>query len=104
MWHYIFEFDNRDSLEVSALARMVGKEQGYPDDMNWKRWLGEEFTVISAAVRAEMLAMNGEERGSEPRITDLREIPDARPVPGRNPADWYRAELPEHFLLSLPTV
>src|SRR5882757_8529940 len=50
-WHYIFEFESRDTLEVSALAQLTGKERHYPDDMNWKQWLAPTYTLISAAVR-----------------------------------------------------
>ena len=32
-WHYVFEFDVRNSLEISALGRLAGNAKAYPNDM-----------------------------------------------------------------------
>ena len=102
VWHYIFEFDMRDSLEIGALAKLVGRDQRYPNDMNWKKWLGPDATVISAAVREEILNMPAQAGHSRAVITGMREVPAARPIPGRDKDDWFKHDLPENFLLTLP--
>jgi hypothetical protein len=103
-WHYIFEFDVRDTLEMSALAQLVGggKQRGYPNDMDWKTWLGPHCTQITAAVREEILNMPADAARTEAVITDMRELRNAPPVPGRKPDDWYRGgESPDDFLLTV---
>src|SRR2546423_12999842 len=52
VWHYIFEFDMRDSLEIGALAKLVGRDQRYPHDMNWKKWLRAHATGVFPPLRA----------------------------------------------------
>ena len=105
-WHYLFEFDVRNSLEMGALAQFVGKTTGYPNDMDWKQWLGSDCKVISAAVREAILNMPPEEARTDAVITDVREMPretpGARPIPGRGPDDWYRFDLPREVILTLP--
>ncbi len=101
VWHYIFEFDLRDSLEATALAQFMGKTS-YPNDMKWKQWLGADCTVISASVREEILKMPDNVAHTSAVITGMRECPTARPIPGRDPDDWFRHDLPENFLLTLP--
>jgi hypothetical protein len=100
-WHYIFEFDVRDSLAVSALAQMTGKTTGYPNDINWKHWLGSDVAVITADVRQAILSMPAAEAHTEAVITDVREVPNAFPIPGRGPHNAYQIELPDRFLLCL---
>lgn len=101
-WHYIFEFDVRDSLEVSALAQMAGKKRGYPNDINWKEWLGDDAAVITAEVRQAILNMPADEARTDAVITDVREVPNAFPIPGRGPHNAFQVELPRDFLLCLP--
>lgn len=101
-WHYIFEFDVRDSLEVSALAQLAGKKRGYPNDINWKEWLGPDAAVITAEVRQAILNMPADEARTDAVITDVREVPNAFPIPGRGPHNAFQAELPRDFLLCLP--
>jgi hypothetical protein len=100
-WHYIFEFDVRDTLEISALAQLAGKQSRYPDDMNWKQWLGGDAQVITADVREAILTMPEGEAHTDAVITDVREVPNAFPIPGRGPHNAFQVELPERFLLSL---
>jgi hypothetical protein len=72
-WHYIFEFDVRTSLNISELGRLLSKEKSYPDDMDWKSWLGPNYTIISAAVRAEILNMPKDIASTGPRITSFHQ-------------------------------
>jgi hypothetical protein len=105
-WHYLFEFDGRDRLELGALAQLVGKAQRYPDDMDWKQWLGPEYHVISASVREEILRMPAAEARTGAIITEMREVPPeepgARPIPGRDAEHWFQLELPADFVFGLP--
>jgi hypothetical protein len=104
-WHYIFQFDARDSLELSALAHIVGKEKPYPNDMDWKQWLGGAtggWQVISTKVREAILNMPADEVRTEAVITDIRPIPGGRPTPGRGPENAYQPELPRNVLLAAP--
>jgi len=100
-WHYIFEFDVRDSLEPSALAQLAGKKAGYPNDINWKHWLGADVALITADVRLAILNMPPEEARTEAVITDVREVPNAFPIPGRGPHNAFQIDLPDRFLLCL---
>jgi hypothetical protein len=100
-WHYIFEFDVRDSLAVSALAQMTGKTTGYPNEINWKQWLGSDVAVITADVRQAILSMPAAEAHTEGVITDVREVPNAFPIPGRGPHNAFQIELPDRFLICL---
>jgi hypothetical protein len=81
-WHYIFEFDTRDSLEMSALAHLVhhhtdGKQPlKYKDGVNWKKWLGEDWQVIDEHCREEILRLAPVEPVAEGVITGVRELPD----------------------------
>ena len=102
MWHYIFEFDVRETLEISALAQLAGKEASYPDDMDWKKWLGEGYQVITAAVREAILNMPADEAKTEAVITSMRPVPGGRPVPNRDPKDAFQFDLPRNMLLSEP--
>ena len=100
-WHYIFEFDVRDSLQVSALAQLAGKTHGYPNDINWKQWLGTDAALITSDVRQAILNMPAAEAHTEAVITDVREVPNAFPIPGRGPHNAFQIELPDRFLLCL---
>jgi hypothetical protein len=102
-WHYIFEFDTRNTLELSALARLARNEERYPEDMNWKQWLGPEFTIISAAVRDEILHMPASEGHTSAVITNMRNALPTPPVPGTEGRHWWRGDIPEDFLLALPS-
>src|SRR5687768_11212119 len=100
-WHYLFEFDVRESLEISALAQLAGRNSRYPNDINWKQWLGADAHVITADVRDAILNMPAKEARTEAVITDVREVPNAFPIPGRGPHNAFQQDLPDRFLLSL---
>ena len=100
-WNYLFEFDMRDTLRKGELAQLTGKSTEYPCDMNWKSWLGDDITVITAAVREEILRMPADEAHSNAVITDMRHTPDKKPreVPEHDPEDWFKAEHPREYLI-----
>ena len=102
-WHYIFQFDARDSLEFSALAQLVGKPNRYPNDIDWRRWLGQDYQVISATVRADILSLPPEEGHPNTMITDVREVPTyGRYIPpSRALEDWRRPDAPHAASLRL---
>ena len=78
-WHYIFEFDARDTLQKSGLALMMENHNGngstkFRDGANWAQWLGENWQIIDEHVRGEILKL----RPIEPAdgiITGVRELP-----------------------------
>ena len=101
VWHYLFEFDSRATLQKGALAQFVGKGQDYPDDMNWKTWLGPDVTVITAAVREEILRMPADEAHTGAVITDMRQVRKTPPGPSpRDPDDWFQSDTPREFLIA----
>src|SRR5439155_19981528 len=81
VWNYLLEFDTRNTLEMSALAQLTGTERHYPDDMNWRQCLAPTYTLISAAVREEILSMSQQEAHTDVVITGMRELPHACPIP-----------------------
>jgi len=101
-WNYVFEFDTRDSLELSPLARLTGSPQAYPNDMNWKQWLGEH-TIISAAVRDEILHMPESEAHTGAVITNMRptQFP-GKLLPGQEEHHWTPDDIPDDVLLAFP--
>ena len=102
-WHYIFHFDARESLAMSALAQSVGKTAPYPDDMDWDRWLGFEYQVIAATIRENILSMPPDESHPSTVITNMREIRQRCPLPVRTPDEWRQlARLPQDVILALP--
>ena len=103
-WHYIYHFDTRDSLKLNALAQLTtGKEASYPNDMDWRQWLGQEpWQIIDEFIRAEILSLPPEDDRPGAVITDMRSVPHARPIPGRKPEDPPYQPLPDHFLVALP--
>jgi hypothetical protein len=88
-WHYLFAFDARNSLELSALAQLMQRDpkpQKYADAADWKAWLGDGWQVIDERVRWEILHLTSAETKSEASITDLRilpSLPDPAKVPDR---------------------
>jgi hypothetical protein len=102
-WHYIFEFDVRETLEISALAQMTGQHPRYPGDVDWRKWLGGDYQVITSAVREAILNMPAEDARTEAVITGMREIPAGRPIPNRDPRDAFQFDVPRNVLLALPS-
>jgi hypothetical protein len=85
VWHYLLEFDARNSLEMSTLAHAVlglPAATGYRDCMNWKSWLGEDWELIDEHRRWELLHAQRPEHSADAVITDLREIsrPQGKPL------------------------
>ncbi len=100
-WHYLFEFDARDTLRKGTLAQLAGKSQDYPDDMNWKSWLGDDITIITAAVREEILRMPADAARTSAVITDMRQVRTTPPGPSpRDPDDWFHSDIPREFIIT----
>jgi hypothetical protein len=99
VWHYLFAFDTRNSLEISPLAQLMQrnpKAHKYADGANWKSWLGEGWQIIDEHVRWEILHMRPIEPKSEGSITDLRileSLPDPSQVPNRLVSNGRRSYL-----------
>jgi hypothetical protein len=82
-WHYIFEFDARESLQKSPLAMMMQPVNGngshqFSDKANWAEWLGEGWQIIDEHVRNEILKLKPVEP-SDGIITGVRELPNWYP-------------------------
>ena len=90
LYHYIFEFDTRDSLKKSGLAQLTqapGKSSEYPNGMDWAAYLSKDadasvpaWQVITADVRWEILHMapaNPEAGKRNVVITGLRPVTGA---------------------------
>lgn len=75
-WHYVFEFDARDSLEISELAQIflgvTSTPTSYPDDTNWRTWLGDNWEIIDNARRHDILKDARSGGTGEVVITTLR--------------------------------
>ena len=75
-WHYVFEFDNRDSLEITELAQIftgsATTATRYPDGADWRKWLGTDWTIIDNSRRQEILKSAANEAGDKVVITTLR--------------------------------
>jgi hypothetical protein len=85
-WHYVLEFDVRDTLTLSPLALMMGKKSApssYPDGTNWRKWLGDNWQVIDEHVRWKILhePQADSYNGTEGQISDVRELPEWHPQP-----------------------
>lgn len=76
LWHYVFEFDTRDSLEISELAQIFAGSSAtptrYPETTDWREWLGTEWVVIDNRRRQEILKGAGQGKNGEVTITTLR--------------------------------
>ena len=100
-WHYIFEFDARDTLEMSGLGRLTGQPSQYPDDMDWKAWLGDDYQVIDAKVREALLSLPPDNPLIDVSITDMRAVPmppQYRPAPRPLKTLEHLAERPNFML------
>ena len=79
-WHYIFEFDNRDSLMMSGLAQMIGGgEKSYRDAADWKKWLGGGWELIGEKQRWEILNKESDNAAGEV-IIHMKEAPTPTPM------------------------
>jgi len=92
IWHYLFAFDTRNSLELSPLAQLMQRDpkpQTYTDSANWKTWLGDGWQIIDEHVRWEILHLSAGQPKGEASITDLRIVPSA-PDPAQVPNRMVR--------------
>lgn len=103
LYHYIFEFDTRDTLKKSGLAQLTqapGKSNEYPNGMDWATWLSKSdakpgkdgaaapatWQVITADVRWEILHMAPANPDGGKRsvvITGLRPATNTTGSPGK---------------------
>ncbi len=79
---------------------MLGEAKQYPDDMNWRDWLGAGCQLISAKVRENILNLPPDENHPGAIITGVREATNSRPAAGPPPQNAYQPEIPEDFILS----
>lgn len=55
-WHYIMDFEPRDTPEVSAFARELGHPmERYPQGPDWEQWLGDQWQFIDEYTRWMLL-------------------------------------------------
>jgi hypothetical protein len=102
-WHYVFEFDGRDTLEVSDLGRLAGQPKQYPNDIDWKQWLGSDWQVINGRVREEILSLPPDNPLIDVSITDMRPVAKSSNMnPVRRPliAQEHAQEKP-NFMLAI---
>lgn len=58
VWHYVLDFDPRDTLAKGEIARLMarkGEPMSYAETADWKALLGDDFEVISPARRTEIV-------------------------------------------------
>jgi hypothetical protein len=106
-WHYVFHFDARNTLEKIGLAHMGDQATKYPGDMDWKKWLGDDWEVIKASAREEILKDGGETDPdhADAAILNMRAIPNGKPRPKREPIklpprQYEEVVLPDDFMLA----
>ena len=98
VYHYIFEFDTRDSLKKSGLAQLTqapGKSNEYPNGMDWATWLSKSDAPAPAAQDPAAKEVPAVDDGAVARATwqvitaDVRwEILHMAPA---NPEDGHRS-------------
>jgi hypothetical protein len=69
-WHYVLDFDARDTLEKGALAQLMGDAadaHAYTDTVDWKAWLGSDWEVVCESKRWQIL--HPEDNGPRRRPT-----------------------------------
>ena len=55
-WHYVLDFEPRDTTDVGELARLMGhKLARYPDGPDWAAWLGDGWEPIDEHRRWKLL-------------------------------------------------
>ncbi len=104
LYHYIFEFDTRESLKKSGLAQLTqspSKSNEYPNGMDWAAWLSQSpvqpleegeaeslptWQLITADVRWEILHMApANETGKRNvLITGLRPVTNTTGAPSKS--------------------
>lgn len=86
MWHYVFDFDTRSSLEKSEIAQLMagdGEQTSYEDKADWAAFLGGDFEVISGVRRNQITrsADNGAGNSGEVKISCMRMGNSQFPLP-----------------------
>jgi hypothetical protein len=83
-WHYIFDFDQRDTLQMSELAQLMnggGQDMQYQNAVDWAKWLREGWKIVGEQERWQILHPGtGSEKG-EAKISDIRVGGSRRPMP-----------------------
>ncbi len=83
-WHYIFDFDARDSLEMSELGKLMNGPRGkreYQNAADWAKWLGQGWRLVSESDRWLILhPLDGSSKGSA-SITNIRVGGGTTPMP-----------------------
>lgn len=57
-WHYVFDFDVRNSLEKSEIARLMGGDgepTRYENKADWRSFLGGTYEVITGFRRNQIV-------------------------------------------------
>jgi hypothetical protein len=103
-WHYIFEFDARESLNMSSLAQLTRQGEqpaAYPDGMNWKQWLGGGWETIGSAMRELLLSTPPTDPRHDAAITDMRELPAGTRMMQPHEPGRFNMILPPNYMLAL---
>ena len=82
-WHYIFDFDQRDSLQMSELAQLMGgggRDLHYQEAADWAKWLGEGWKIVGEQERWQILHPPNASDQGEAKITDIRVGGSRRPM------------------------
>jgi hypothetical protein len=62
LWHYILEFDARDSLDITdpTTTHTNGKTSPptYRDGIDWRAWLGQDWELVEPARREQILTQD----------------------------------------------
>ncbi len=73
MWHYLLDFDVRNSLEKSEIAQLMageGEAAAYEGKTDWKAFLGDDFDVVSSARRGQ-IAREGSTTGEAASVVKI---------------------------------
>jgi hypothetical protein len=57
-WHYVFDFDVRNSLEKSEISRLMasdGESTRYENKADWRSFLGGAYEVITGPRRNQIV-------------------------------------------------
>lgn len=74
-WHYILEFDARNSLEITDPTAAAPNGKGppqYRDGIDWRKWLGPDWELVDPARRELVLAQDETPRPGQVVISNLK--------------------------------
>jgi hypothetical protein len=74
-WHYVFDFDGRNTLEKNEIAVLMsgaGESTTYADDTDWQTFLGADYEVVTEARRKQILSRTDGPHDGEVKITCMR--------------------------------